>query len=156
MSPIPQGTVLVPLLLFLRQPSIILCGCTSINMAILSTKYTETLQTDITKFYRWATETSMILNEWNFELLRYRRNEGILPHTQHNTVTGMTLTWKRSFKGTGVIMSDGLTFGEHNKGTFKSANIIGCRLRILNTSEARPMISLYKILFFSVWIITVH
>lgn len=63
----------------------------------------------------------MLLNGDEFQLFLYRINKEIKRSTEYHTETNTFTSWKSNVKDLRVIMSEDLTFSEHNRATVASS-----------------------------------
>ena len=159
-SSVPQGTVLAPLLFLVLLSDIdtntthsfvsSFADDTKISMKVTSSEDTENLQSDINKIFEWANNNNMSFNEDKFQLLRYGNDNIIKETTSYKTESNHIITQKTHIKDLGVIMSEDLTFNEHNATKVATVRkLVGWILRTFRTRDTLPMVTLFKSLVLS-------
>ena len=159
-SSVPQGTVLAPLLFLILISDIntntahssvsSFADDTKISMNITSPEDTENLQADINEIFQWANNNNMSFNEDKFQLMRYGNNDIIKETTSYKTESDHIITQKTHVKDLGVIMSEDLTFKEHNATKLAAVRkLVGWILRTFKTRDTMPMVTLFKSLVLS-------
>ncbi|KAK8749728.1 hypothetical protein OTU49_015503, partial [Cherax quadricarinatus] len=76
--------------------------------------------------------------------------EEIITRTEYTTDSGHTIERKNNVRDLGVVMSEDLTFKDHNSATIARAKkMIGWIMRTFKTRDAKPMMILFKSLVLS-------
>ena len=159
-SSVPQGTVLAPILFLILISDIdsntrhstvsSFADDTKISMRVSTEDDTERLQSDVSEVFQWARDNNMLFNEEKFQLIRYGKKKDIKDNTSYKTESNQIIKSESHVKDLGVIMSDDLSFNEHN--TIKAASVrklVGWMLRTFRTRDTLPMMTLFKLLVLS-------
>ncbi|TOF84806.1 hypothetical protein CGJ15_26030, partial [Vibrio parahaemolyticus] len=92
----------------------------------------------------------MKFNDEKFQLLRYGKHEEIKSSSEYKTNSGHKIERNTNVKDLGVIMSEDLTFKDHNIVSIASARkMTGWIMRTFKTREAKPMMTLFRSLVLS-------
>ncbi|XP_069184905.1 uncharacterized protein [Procambarus clarkii] len=119
-------------------------------MKITSAEDIEKLQADINKVFDWASENNMMFNSDKFQVLRYGKNEDLKHNTEYKTQSNVPIVGKQHVKDLGIIMSDDLTFKEHNQANIATARkMIGWITRTFKSRDPITMVVLFKSLVLS-------
>nr|XP_053656082.1 uncharacterized protein LOC128704893 [Cherax quadricarinatus] len=159
-SSVPQGTVFAPILFLILISDIdkdvshstvsSFADDTRICMTVSSIADTARLQADINQIFQWAAENNMKFNDEKFQLLRYGKHEEIKSSSEYKTNSGHKIERNTNVKDLGVIMSEDLTFKDHNIVSIASARkMTGWIMRTFKTREAKPMMTLFRSLVLS-------
>ena len=154
-SSVPQGTVLAPLLFLILISDIdkntensfvsSFADDTRIGKEIASVEDTLLLQEDIEHIFDWAEENNMEFNDEKFQLIRYGPDQEIINQTDYMTKSHNSISQANVVKDLGVLMSDDLSFTNHNQTIISNARkISGWVLRVFKTREQVPMLTLFK------------
>ena len=122
-SGLPQGSVLGPLPFLIHISDInyeivdstVSCFAddTRILLGIKDEEYTQMLQNDLHKLYKWADTNNMKLNANKFELLRYGKEQEIKSAITYKSYDDSNIDEKEQVRDLGIMMSNTATFTLH-------------------------------------------
>ena len=153
-SGVPQGSVLGPVLFLIHigdiservQHSTVrsFADDTRIIMPIKSNADCFNLQSDLNVLYDWAVSNNMVFNGEKFDLLRYVVSGTAVDFT-YETNDARPIDTKESVTDLGILMSDSLKFDNHiREVAAKGRQRVGWMLRVFQTRERRPLMTLYR------------